>query len=111
MQETTPSESAVAKALHEIEDQGYTILENVIDADLLDTLSEELLLIERDASVVPSSNDFEGHKTVRIYNLLAMQHKAATGGRPYLMNAAGVHEYQIVPPVFVHIARVYAWGR
>ncbi len=71
MQATTPSESTVAKALHEIEDQGYTVLENVIDADLLDALSEELLRIERDESVVRSSNDFEGRKTVRIYNLLA----------------------------------------
>jgi ectoine hydroxylase-related dioxygenase (phytanoyl-CoA dioxygenase family) len=71
MQETALSESALAKALHEIDDQGYTVLENVIDRDLLDTLSENLLRIERDQGVVPASNDFEGRKTVRTYNLLA----------------------------------------
>jgi ectoine hydroxylase-related dioxygenase (phytanoyl-CoA dioxygenase family) len=71
MQDRTLSKSALAKALHEIDDQGYTVLENVIGEDLLDALSEELLRIERDQGIAPSSNDFEGHKTVRIYNLLA----------------------------------------
>jgi len=65
------SEGALVKALREIEDQGYTLLENVIPEDLLDSISETLLKIERDREIEPSKNDFEGHKTVRIYNLLA----------------------------------------
>lgn len=71
VQDTALSEAALAKALGEIEDQGYTVLENVIGEDLLDELSAELLRIERDQGIAPSSNDFEGHKTIRIYNLLA----------------------------------------
>jgi ectoine hydroxylase-related dioxygenase (phytanoyl-CoA dioxygenase family) len=71
MQDSALSEDALAKALHEIEVQGYTVLENVIGEDLLDCLSEELLRIERDQEIVPSSNDFEGYQTARIYNLLA----------------------------------------
>jgi ectoine hydroxylase-related dioxygenase (phytanoyl-CoA dioxygenase family) len=71
VQDTALSEGALAEALHEIDDQGYTVLENVIGEDLLDSLSEELLRIERDQAIAPSSNDFEGQKTVRIYNLLA----------------------------------------
>jgi ectoine hydroxylase-related dioxygenase (phytanoyl-CoA dioxygenase family) len=50
---------------------GYTIVENAIEADLLDALDEDLQRLERENSVVPSDNDFEGSKTVRIYNLLA----------------------------------------
>jgi ectoine hydroxylase-related dioxygenase (phytanoyl-CoA dioxygenase family) len=71
MQDAALSEGALAKALHEIEDQGYTVLENAISEELLDELNEELLRIERDHEIVPSPNDFEGQKTVRIYNLLA----------------------------------------
>lgn len=71
MTDATISESALAKALHEIEDQGYTVLEDVISEEFIDTLSEELLRIERDREITPASNDFEGDKTVRIYNLLA----------------------------------------
>lgn len=71
MQETGLSEEDLAKALREIEEQGYTVLADAIDEKLLDSLSESLLRIEHDRDVAPSSNDFEGHKTVRIYNLLA----------------------------------------
>ena len=71
MHDTALSEAALATALHEIEDQGYTVLENVIGDDLLDELSEELLRIEQDQDIAPSPNEFEGHQTVRIYNLLA----------------------------------------
>lgn len=70
MQGPQVGDNALATALHEIEDQGYTVLEDVIDHDFLDTLSEELLRIEHDQGVLPSSNLFEGEKTVRIYNLL-----------------------------------------
>jgi ectoine hydroxylase-related dioxygenase (phytanoyl-CoA dioxygenase family) len=67
----TLSEEALAQALREIEDRGYTILEGVIREDLLGAVSEALLKIERDQEIKPSKNDFEGHETVRIYNLLA----------------------------------------
>lgn len=71
MHDIALSQDALAKALHEIEDQGYTVLENVIGEELLDSLNEELLRIEHQQEVVPASNDFEGQQTVRIYNLLA----------------------------------------
>ena len=71
MQDIALSQDALAKALHEIEDQGYTVLENAIGEDLLDSLNEELLRIEHQQEIVPASNDFEGQRTVRIYNLLA----------------------------------------
>jgi len=70
-QDAALSGDALDRALGEIEEQGYTVLEDVIGGDLLDSLSEELLRIEHDREIGPSPNDFEGHKTVRIYNLLA----------------------------------------
>ena len=49
---------------------GYTILEGVIEPELRCALLGELERLERDYEIVPSKNAFEGHHTVRIYNLL-----------------------------------------
>jgi len=53
-----------------IADQGYTIIENAIDLDLIDSLDQDLLRLERDLGILPSDNLFEGGHTTRIYNLL-----------------------------------------
>jgi ectoine hydroxylase-related dioxygenase (phytanoyl-CoA dioxygenase family) len=50
---------------------GFTIVENAIEPALIDALNETLLLLERDLDAKPAMNGFEGHRTVRIYNLLA----------------------------------------
>jgi len=50
---------------------GYTILENVIEPELVDALTDDLMRLEDGYEVVPADNSFEGSKTVRIYNLLA----------------------------------------
>ena len=55
-----------------IERDGFTIPERVIAPDLVEALSEDLIRLERLYDVKPSDNDFEGAKTVRIYNLLAL---------------------------------------
>jgi ectoine hydroxylase-related dioxygenase (phytanoyl-CoA dioxygenase family) len=57
--------------LGEIESQGYTLLENVIPLELVDRLNDALLRLERELSTVSGCNLFEGHHTIRIYNLLA----------------------------------------
>jgi ectoine hydroxylase-related dioxygenase (phytanoyl-CoA dioxygenase family) len=54
-----------------IAEQGYTIVEHAIEPDLVDALAADLLRLERAFDVKPSPNSFEGHRTVRIYNLLA----------------------------------------
>jgi len=61
---------ALEQHLARIERDGFSIVEDAIEPDLVDALAEELLRIERDENVVPSDNDFEGGVTVRIYNLL-----------------------------------------
>jgi len=49
---------------------GYTILEDAIEPDLVDAFAADLLRLERELAVRPARNDFEGTRTVRIYNLL-----------------------------------------
>ena len=55
----------------EIAEQGYTIVPDAIEPGLLDALDESLDRLERFLEVEPSPNSFEGHHTLRIYNLLA----------------------------------------
>ncbi len=49
---------------------GYTVLENVLDPGLVDALSADLTRIETELDLRPASNEFEGTKTLRVYNLL-----------------------------------------
>src|SRR6476660_1723056 len=55
----------------EVAEQGYTIVENAIEPTLVDELNDALSRLERFLDVQPSPNSFEGHKTLRVYNLLA----------------------------------------
>jgi ectoine hydroxylase-related dioxygenase (phytanoyl-CoA dioxygenase family) len=50
---------------------GFTIVENAIEPELIEGLNAALLRLERSLDAKPAMNGFEGHKTVRIYNLLA----------------------------------------
>ena len=61
-----------AARIREIEEQGYTILENVLEPDLVDGLLADLDRITAERKTVPAENFFEGHKTLRVYNLLAL---------------------------------------
>ena len=49
---------------------GYSIIEGAIEPDFVDALADDLLRLEREHDVRPAKNDFEGHRTWRIYNLL-----------------------------------------
>jgi ectoine hydroxylase-related dioxygenase (phytanoyl-CoA dioxygenase family) len=49
---------------------GYTILENAIEPELVAALNAELLRLEDEYEIEPAANPFEGAHTVRIYNLL-----------------------------------------
>jgi ectoine hydroxylase-related dioxygenase (phytanoyl-CoA dioxygenase family) len=54
----------------EVAERGYTVLERVIEPELVDALFEDLHRLEERLGIVPADNFFEGRKTVRIYNLL-----------------------------------------
>jgi len=55
----------------DLERDGYTILEGVIEPSLVDALCESLASLTMSLDVQPADNDFEGRSTLRIYNLLA----------------------------------------
>jgi ectoine hydroxylase-related dioxygenase (phytanoyl-CoA dioxygenase family) len=63
--------STVSEHVARIERDGYTIVEDAIDAEFLDALTEDLARLERDLDITPAPNSFEGHNTLRVYNLLA----------------------------------------
>jgi ectoine hydroxylase-related dioxygenase (phytanoyl-CoA dioxygenase family) len=56
--------------LARIDKDGYTIVEDAIEPDLVDELTADLARLERELEVVPATNDFEGAQTLRVYNLL-----------------------------------------
>jgi len=66
----TLSPADVAGHVDRIAEQGYSIVEDAIEVELLDELTEELDRLEVALGIVPAANDFEGSQTVRIYNLL-----------------------------------------
>jgi ectoine hydroxylase-related dioxygenase (phytanoyl-CoA dioxygenase family) len=68
MRTLTPDELAAHAAA--IAEQGWTVVEDAIEPDLVGELSETLVRREQQLGIVPAANDFEGTRTVRIYNLL-----------------------------------------
>ncbi len=61
----------VAFHVDRIAETGYTVIEDAIELDLVDALTEDIARLENDLGAVPADNLFEGTRTTRIYNLLA----------------------------------------
>src|SRR4030095_14525250 len=61
---------SLATHLDRIARDGYTILERVIEPELISALAQDLLRLEEEYDIEPARNPFEGAHTVRIYNLL-----------------------------------------
>ncbi len=57
--------------LQAIEEQGFTIVEDAVDLDLVDALVDDLDRLVHDLGITPANNAFEGTRTIRVYNLLA----------------------------------------
>ena len=66
--------------LGQIDEVGYTIVEDAIDPDLVDSLDTTSWL-EQNLGVIPADNAFEGVHTTRIHNLLAPD-RVRTDSRP-----------------------------
>ncbi len=56
--------------LQRIAEDGYTILHDVIEPELVDEIDESLRRLEHDLGIAPAENLFEGLHTTRVYNLL-----------------------------------------
>lgn len=65
------SEQEISDNVERIDEQGYTVVEDVIDQPLLAELTEALAEIEDENKFGYRDTAFEGTRTVRIYNLLA----------------------------------------
>jgi ectoine hydroxylase-related dioxygenase (phytanoyl-CoA dioxygenase family) len=65
------SELAIDRQLGELRTQGYTILENAIEPELVAALVAAIRRIERESGAAPRGNPAEGYATLRTYNLLA----------------------------------------
>ena len=63
--------SALEAHLHEIDDQGYTILENAIEPELIAELRDTIRRIHVEQGIEPRNTPAEGWATLRMYNLLA----------------------------------------
>lgn len=63
--------ATIEKHATAIDRDGYTILERVIEPDLIDALTEDLRRLETLFEIAPANNSFEGDRTLRVYNLLA----------------------------------------
>ncbi len=63
--------AAAQDHVERIRADGYTIVEDAIEPDLVEALAAALNRLERDLGARPADNGFEGRATVRIYNLLA----------------------------------------
>jgi ectoine hydroxylase-related dioxygenase (phytanoyl-CoA dioxygenase family) len=68
MRTLNPAE--VADHVARIESDGYTIVPDAIEPELINGLVADLERLEVELGIVPAHNDFEGERTVRIYNLL-----------------------------------------
>ncbi len=55
----------------QLADEGYTIVENAIEPELIDALIADVHRLEAALASRPASNRFEGTRTTRTYNLLA----------------------------------------
>ncbi len=63
---TTELDAHVARIARD----GYTIVEDVLTADEVLALADDLERLERELAIRPANNPFEGTQTLRIYNLL-----------------------------------------
>jgi ectoine hydroxylase-related dioxygenase (phytanoyl-CoA dioxygenase family) len=55
-----------------LDEDGYTIVEDAIEPELVDALAGNLRDLESFYDVQPAGNSFEGAATLRVYNLLAL---------------------------------------
>jgi ectoine hydroxylase-related dioxygenase (phytanoyl-CoA dioxygenase family) len=64
-------ETTCQSHIERVRREGFTIVEKAIEPELIGALNTALARLERDLDAKPAMNGFEGHRTVRIYNLLA----------------------------------------
>ena len=67
----TLDDTAIDGHLARIDADGYTIVEDAIEPELVAQLRDTIRRLERELDVRPRETAAEGHATLRMYNLLA----------------------------------------
>jgi hypothetical protein len=67
----TLTETAISDHIGGIETDGYSILEDAIEPELVEQLLTTVRRVEAELDVQPKATLAEGHATLRMYNLLA----------------------------------------
>ena len=62
---------SIQEHLARIDEQGYTVVEDAADPELITTMRDTIRRLERELDVRPLGTAAEGHSTLRMYNLLA----------------------------------------
>jgi len=68
---TSLDDATLAGHLARIDTDGYTIVEDAIEPELVAQLRDTIRRLERELQVAPRETAAEGHATLRMYNLLA----------------------------------------
>lgn len=68
---SSQSTDRASKHSSELAEKGWTVIEDAIESELLDALQADLSRLEDELSIRPAGNDFEGTRTLRVYNLVA----------------------------------------
>ena len=63
--------AALRSHLARIDDDGYTVVEDAIEPELVADLRDAIRRVESELDVRPRGTEAEGHSTLRMYNLLA----------------------------------------
>jgi ectoine hydroxylase-related dioxygenase (phytanoyl-CoA dioxygenase family) len=95
----TIDEAALEAHAEKVRGDGWTVVENAIDPDLVGRLNDDLLRLERDLGIVPADNLFEGLHTTRIYNLLV--HGPLYGRIPVHPNVLPIVERVLDPGLLI----------
>jgi len=66
----TTSTTTTADHLAGIAERGYTVIRGVLTAGEADAYADDLARLEAELATVPATNEFEGTRTLRVYNLL-----------------------------------------
>jgi len=79
--------------------EGWTVVEHAISDELIDSIHDDLIRLERELSIRPADNSFEGRHTTRIYNLLV--HGPLYEGIPVHPNVLPIVERVLDPGLLI----------